>query len=186
MKKLIIDLDDVICEGGFFTLINKFLNSNYTLSDVKGYYMQSLIDDSKLDEFFEFLLESNMYNYVEVIPNAIEVIEKLNDKYELYICSSFIIPSCEKNLGKLIKDKCDWIKENMPFIKFSQMIFTSEKHLIDADIRIDDSIKNLYGKSDMKLLFTSYHNTNFKDDELAKEGIKRVDNWIEIEKLLLK
>jgi 5'(3')-deoxyribonucleotidase len=74
----------------------------------------------------------------------------------------------------------------MPFIKFSQMIFTSEKHLIDADIRIDDSIKNLYGNSDMKLLFTSYHNTNFKDDELAKEGIKRVDNWIEIEKLLLK
>jgi len=185
MKKLIIDLDDVICEGGFFTLINKFLNSNYTLSDVKGYYMQSLIDDSKLDEFFEFLLESNMYNYVEVIPNAIEVIEKLNDKYELYICSSFIIPNCEKDLGKLIKNKCEWIKENMPFIKFSQMIFTSEKHLIDADIRIDDGINNLSGKGDIKILFTSYHNTHFKDAELVRKGITRANNWIEIERLLL-
>ena len=35
MKKIALDLDDVICNGGFMYLINDFLHSNYTEKDVK-------------------------------------------------------------------------------------------------------------------------------------------------------
>lgn len=36
MKKIMIDMDDVICDGGFLSLINQFLKANYTVEDVKG------------------------------------------------------------------------------------------------------------------------------------------------------
>ena len=43
MKKLIIDVDDVICEGSYLSLLNKFLKTNYTYDDFKSYYLQDII-----------------------------------------------------------------------------------------------------------------------------------------------
>ena len=37
----------------------------------------------------------------------------------------------------------------------------------------------------MKLLINAYHNRDISDEELAKKNIKRVDNWKEIEEILL-
>lgn len=185
MKKLIIDLDDVICGGGFLELVNKFLKTSYTIDDVDGYYFQSLVPEDKLNDFYEFLLDSNMYNYIKIVPNAIEVIEKLNNKFEVYICSSFIIPNVTSGLGKLIKDKCDWIEKNLPFLNYNQMLFMSPKQLINADIRIDDYLKNLNGSGELKILFTAYHNKNIDVAELNNQNIVRANSWLEIENMLL-
>ena len=37
----------------------------------------------------------------------------------------------------------------------------------------------------MKLLFTAWHNENISESELDKQDIIRVNNWKEIEELLL-
>ena len=66
-----------------------------------------------------------------------------------------------------------------------KFIFLSDKELVDADIRIDDSVDKLKGKAEMKLLFTAYHNKNIADDELKEKKLTRVNSWKEIEKILL-
>lgn len=43
MKKIMIDMDDVICDGGFLSLVNQFLGTNYKKEDIKTYYIQDLI-----------------------------------------------------------------------------------------------------------------------------------------------
>lgn len=37
-----------------------------------------------------------------------------------------------------------------------------------------------------KLLFSTYHNKHFTDEELASKGVKRVDFWQEICEILIK
>ena len=56
--------------------------------------------------------------------------------------------------------------------------------VLNVDIKIDDRIDNLNGAK-TKILFTAYHNKNFSDETLEKEGIKRANSWYDIEKLLL-
>ena len=41
------------------------------------------------------------------------------------------------------------------------------------------------GKAEKKLLFSAYHNKNIPDEELKKDGLIRVNNWKEVEKILL-
>lgn len=73
----------------------------------------------------------------------------------------------------------------MPFIDPKRFIFLSDKELVDADIRIDDSVDKLKGKAEIKLLFTAYHNKNITADELKEKKLTRVNSWKEIEKILL-
>ena len=67
------------------------------------------------------------------------------------------------------------------------MYFYLINHLLQltADIRIDDSMEKLNGPAQTKLLFTAYHNENINDEELKKNNIQRVNNWKEIEQILL-
>ena len=39
--------------------------------------------------------------------------------------------------------------------------------------------------AEIKLLFTAYHNVNITDEELKAKNLIRVNNWKEIEKILL-
>ena len=72
-----------------------------------------------------------------------------------------------------------------PFIKPNQYVFINNKDLLEADIRIDDSVSKLNGKAELKLLYTVYHNLKISNEELESKGIKRVNNWREIERILL-
>jgi 5'(3')-deoxyribonucleotidase len=85
----------------------------------------------------------------------------------------------------MIKNKYDWLEKNIPFITANQIIFMSSKNLLDADIRIDDRMSNLDGNGSIKLLYTSWHNLNITNEELASKNIIRVNNWLDIANILL-
>ena len=63
-KKLMVDMDDVICTNGFLHMINKYLGTNYEYDDFKDFYMQDMIPDK--DEFFEWFKKQNVYDYCEL------------------------------------------------------------------------------------------------------------------------
>ncbi len=51
---------------------------------------------------------------------------------------------------------------------------------------IDDKAENLEGNNKrMKLLFTAFHNKNISEKELKEQGLIRVTDWKEVEKILL-
>ena len=75
--------------------------------------------------------------------------------------------------------------EKLYFIEPRNYIFTADKSIINCDIKIDDRIDNLDGAK-TKILFTAWHNKNISKDELNNKGIKRANNWKEIENIFLK
>ncbi len=186
MKKIMVDMDDVICDGGFLSLVNQFLGTNYQKGDIKTYYIQDLIPKEKYPEWTEFFNTKNVYDFCEMLPNMYEVLEKLSKKYEIYIATAYIFRDNEEYSANNLKNKFEYLYEHLPFISPDNYIFTTNKEIIDCDIKIDDKLSNLEGKAETKLLFTAYHNKEITQEELEKQGVLRVNSWKEIEALLYK
>lgn len=182
-KTVMVDMDEVITEGGFLHLINEFAGTNYTKDDVKGYYMQDLISDK--DAFFKYYITKNQYDYGILIPDVVEVLNILKDYYDIYICSSYIIKEIPKECGILLLYKHNYLCEKLPFIPVNNYAFVNNKSIINCDIKIDDKIDNLVN-ADIKILFTSYHNKDLDDEFLKENGIIRANNWLEVKNILLK
>lgn len=181
-KKIMIDMDDVITTGGFLYLINKFLKTNYTMENFNEFYMQDMLPDKKA--FFEWFVNENQYDYCEMLPGAKEVIEELNKEYDVYIGTSYVFRDIPEESSIFLKQKCDYLTKELPFISPFQYIFIYDKSILNVDIKIDDKPDNL-SNCDRKLLFNAWHNKNLTKDELEQNGIERVNNWYEIKNKLL-
>ena len=185
MKKIMVDMDDVICDGGFLSLVNQFLETNYKIEDIKTYYIQDIIPKNRYIEWSKFFNTKNVYDYCEMIPDTYEVLEKLSKKYDIYITTAYIFRDNEEYSANSLKNKFKWLYENLPFIPPENYIFTTNKEIIDCEIKIDDKLSNLKGDAEIKMLFTAYHNKTITDEELKQKGAIRVNGWKEIEKILL-
>ena len=190
-KRLLLDVDEVIVFSGFLPFINEFLGTNYTIDDFSQYYLdQAVIPSDRFQEYTEYMKDKNLYLNPEFLPGAIEAIEKLNQVYDIYICSSSVNGDDYENSGRIFKDKYDFLRKYLPFINPRKYIFTSSKSLIKADIQIDDLASNMNSDVETKVLFPSYHNKNVSDEELKKMGIVRAGTdwrkgWEEVLKILL-
>lgn len=180
-----IDVDDVICGKGFIHLVNEFLHTHYEQEDAKSYYINDLIPNERLEEWKEFFRQKNVYDYVELMPKAKEVIQQLAKKYQVYFITAFVFRDSPMDSGKILQDKFNFLAKEFSFIDPSHFIFIQDKSLIQADIRIDDSLSNLQGQARHKLLYTAYHNKNIQPGELEANKIVRVNDWNEIAQYLL-
>lgn len=185
MKKIMVDMDDVICDGGFLSLVNQFLKTNYKIEDIKTYYISDLIPKEKYQEWGEFFNVKNVYDYCEMIQDTYEVLEKLSKKYEIYIATDYIFRDNKEYSANMLKNKFKWLYKKLPFIDPHNYIFTANKQIINCDIKIDDKLSNLKGNAETKMLFTAYHNKTITEEELKQEGAIRVNGWKDVEKILL-
>lgn len=185
MKTVMIDIDDTITnQDNWIYLVNDFLKSNYTIDDVEGYNIQDLVPENKKKEFIKYFNDKNIYDYCKIYDDCIEVIKKLNSKYDVYICSSYLFPDNIIYSAKLLKDKFEFLYKVFPFINPKNFIFCNYKSFLNFDIKIDDSINHLEN-AEVKLLYTAYHNKSMSDKLLLENNVKRVNNWKEIENILL-
>jgi len=184
MKTIMIDLDDTIVSGGYLDIVNEYLNKNYKEENITEYRFETLLPNGITDDYIDYYYNRDVYSYTKVFDKAKEVLEKLNNKYDICICSAYVFPEGLEKSYIHLSNKYKYLFKELPFIKPDNFIFTSRKDLINADIKIDDRIDNLKGDC-IKLLYTARHNKNISNEELEKLGIKRVNNWSEIEKILL-
>ena len=184
-KKIMVDMDDVICGGGFMGIINEFLGTNYTETDVPGYYVQDLIPKEKLNDFFDYFLSKNMYDYCQLEPGAVENLFELNDFFDIFIGTSYLIPKIEERSGIVLLHKFNYLREHLPFINPRNIAFICNKDIIQCYAKIDDRIENLK-RARRKLLYSSYHNVYLEDVFLEKKGIERACGWPDVKKKLLK
>jgi len=187
MKKIMIDMDDVICEGGFLYQLNKFLGTNYKESDMKSYYMQDMIPEERRDEWNHYLAAQNLYtDGNRLLDGAKEVIQKLSEAYDVYIVTAYIIRENPTECGKHLFNKFEWLCKELTFLHPSRFCFVNDKSLIECDVKIDDRLSNLSGNAETKLMFDAYHNRNISEVELEAAGVQRVCSWRDIESILLK
>lgn len=96
-----------------------------------------------------------------------------------YVWKENVIDAAEN-----LKNKYEYLKHFLPFIDSNNFIFITNKTKIKFDIGIDDRPKNL-NSCNRKLLYTEFRNEKILDEELQKDNITRVNNWLEIQQKLL-
>lgn len=175
MKRIAIDMDDVLAKTTHIIIdrINSITTNSYT-------YQELLTgSDTYKKEFYQHYLEHNSFlwepGFFENIPvneDAIEVVKKLSEQYEIFIVSA------ATEFPNSLKEKLIWMEKHFPFITWKHIVFCGHKYMIQADYLIDDHEKNLYTFTGTPLLFTAPHNLHIND-------FKRVNNWKEVELLLL-
>lgn len=86
--------------------------------------------------------------------------------------------------GNNLKNKYYYLQEQLTFITPEKYIFTTNKNLMNFDVKIDDRIDNLEGAT-TKLLFDAWHNRDLTESFLKEQNVIRVHDWKEIETILL-
>lgn len=183
MKRLLVDLDDVLALNAYLNMMNDYLGTNYTYEDINDYYVEKILTKEQLIKYRNYFKTYSVYDYAEIAPYSREVLMDLMLTHEIYICSSYHSELDNTIMPELIPKKCEFLMKNYPFLSSKNFIFANDKSMIDADIRIDDNLNNL--TSGIKMLYTAYHNKDISDIELKDKNIIRVNNWIDIKNKLL-
>lgn len=186
-KTIMIDMDEVIVIGNFSKYLTEFLG-NINFENLHTQNRQDLIKGRE-EEFKKIYKYKNLYkdineNYIEPLSNCVDVIKKLNEKYNIYIVTAYIWKEDVIDPSTNLKNKFDYLHYWFPFIDANKFIFMTDKTKINYDIGIDDRISNLKNCNN-KLLFTEFRNKNISKEELECNGIKRVNSWLDVEKELL-
>ena len=107
-KKMLVDLDYVICLPGFLKILNDFCNTNYKEDDFSEYIIDNVIgSQEKINEFYEYYLLQDGYKDAILIEGAKESLKRLSKFYDIYICSACVMFGVERKSAKLFKDFCN-------------------------------------------------------------------------------
>lgn len=183
MKTIMVDMDDVLTYGNFSEILEDYLGYKPDYDNIKTYYIQDILGEKKAD-FFSKFKDMDMYENATLLPDSYEVLKELSKHYKIYICTDYIWREIIEFAGNNLKNKYNFLYKKLDFIEPKNFIFVGDKSIVNCDIKIDDKLNNIEGAK-TKLLFTAWHNKDLTEEELAKQNIIRVNNWKDIQEILL-
>ena len=144
---ILVDMDDVLEQ--LVEAIVKYNNTHYG-TDVRAYD----VVEWNLAKAFPTLTREMVYSpeydedfwaTVEPMPGAEKVLRRLLDEgHEVYVVTASIYETLRQKMDDLL---FRWF----PFLDWEHVIVTSNKHMINGDVLIDDGPHNLAGGSYRKL-----------------------------------
>lgn len=174
MKKTIaIDMDGVLAdvEAHFLDWYERDYNIRMTKDDLHGKREEEAFPEKGIIK--KFASSKGFFQTVPVMPGAVRAIEKLNEKYEVYVVSAAM------EFPQSLTEKKQWLEKNFPSISWKNIIFCGDKSIINTDYMIDDHIKNLDYFKGETIMFHAFHNVSYNHHT-------RVNNWEEVTDFLLK
>lgn len=174
MQTLAIDMDEVLADAAkkLKAWYERDHGITFQEEDLKGKDLKEVVAPEHFYLFRQYANTPGFFRDLNRMPGSQEVMKELNQKFELYIVSAAM------EFPFSLKDKFDWIMENLPFITWRQVCLCGSKSLVQTDIIIDDRARNFSNFKGRKILYTAHHNLFEKDYE-------RVNNWQEIREKLL-
>ena len=174
MKRIAIDMDEVIADAVAEHLLryNRDHDEQITKADLQGKWLWDVVALDRHPALEEYLRADDFFAVLEVMPESQRVIQALQQKYEVFIATA----AMEVPTSFVAKYK--WLGEHFPFIPASHIVYCGDKGIVRADYLIDDNPRQLQRFEGEGILYTSPHNANVT-------GFKRVNDWLEVEKLFL-
>jgi 5'-nucleotidase len=168
MKRLIVDMDDVIADatGQFINWYEREFGVRVERAVLNGKDEGEGFPDNH-DILRQFPFRETFFRTMAVNEGSQEVLEKLNKKYELFIVSA----AMEFPLS--LSEKLAWLQEHLPFLTWKQIVFCGSKAIVHGDYMIDDLPHNLERFNGEKFIFSAPHNLHINH-------FKRLNNWREI------
>jgi len=173
MKRLIIDMDDVIADatGQFIEYYEKEFGVRVS-RDSLNHQDEGHGFPAHHDVIRQFPYRRNFFRTMVPNPGSEKVMEALNQKYDLFIVSA----AMEFPLS--LSEKLEWLKEYFPYLSWKQIVFCGSKTVVHGDFMIDDLDYNLAGFNGEKYIFSAPHN-------LHVDRFSRLNNWQEVAETFL-
>lgn len=168
MKRLIIDMDDVMADatGQFITWYEKEFGVRIERAILNGKGEGEGFPDNHA-AIAQFPYRENFFRTMAVNENCQEVMEQLVRKYEVFIVSAAM------EFPQSLPEKLSWLREHFPFLHWKQIVFCGSKSVVRGDYMIDDLVYNLEDFNGEKFIFTAPHNMHLNH-------FNRLNNWKEI------
>ncbi|MGI4829934.1 MAG: 5' nucleotidase, NT5C type [Janthinobacterium lividum] len=173
-KIICVDMDEVIADalGEHLLRYNRDFHEKLTTADLHGHWIWDFVPPERLATLERYMRSEDFFADLEVMPHAQRVLERLQEQYEVYIATAAM------ELPTSFTSKFDWLKRHFPFIRPSHIVFCGDKGILRGDYLIDDNPRQLRRFRGEGILYSAPANA-------FVSGFRRVNNWLEIEKLFL-
>lgn len=174
MKRICVDMDEVMADALAEHLLryNRDHNENLTLADLQGKWLWDVVSTDRHDTLEGYLRSEDFFESLAVMPESQRVMRRLTMNYDVFIATAAMeVPSS-------FHQKFRWLAKHFPFIPSTNIVYCGDKSILNADYLIDDNPRQLRRFKGTGILFTSPHNVGVK-------GYKRVNDWLDVEKLFL-
>ncbi len=171
---ILVDADGVLENHThvWIEMLNEKYGRTVKYDDVKDWNMGKAYPGLTRDQIYDIELDDRMYDLMQPLDGAKECLEKLlENNNEVYVVTSTPYKALKSKLEKVLF-------RYYPFLKWKDIIVTSNKKLIKGDVLIDDGVHNLLEGDYKKILVSTPYNESF---DAEANNIIRVKNWKEIE-----
>lgn len=168
-------MDEVITDSisRFIDLYRKEFNEDLSDLRIPGRTLGNTVPPDRLKRVKNYPTGAGFFKDLPLIAGAAEVVKKLQDQYDVYIATA----AMEFELS--FTDKFNWLKQYLPFIPWTNIVFCGDKIIIGTDYLIDDTERNLKAFKGTPIVFTAPHNAHLNE-------YIRVNNWQEVAGYFLK
>lgn len=165
MKRLIVDMDDVLADatGQFIEFYHREFGVRVDREQLNN-QDEGMGFPGHHDVVRQFPFRENFFRTMIPNPDSQQVMEELNNKYELFIVSAAI------EFPQSLPEKLAWLSHHFSFLKWKQIVFCGSKAVVHGDYMIDDLPYNLDTFSGEPFLFSAPHNLHIN-------GYARLNNW---------
>ena len=173
-RVICVDMDEVMADalGEHLLRYNRDFQERLTVADLHGKWIWDYVPPERLHILERYMRSDDFFSSLEVMPHAQRVLERLQERYEVYIATAAMeVPTS-------FTAKFEWLKVHFPFIRPSHIVFCGDKGILRGDFLIDDNPRQLRRFRGEGILFSAPANA-------FVSGFRRVKDWLEVEALFL-
>ena len=136
-KRVLVDMDSILADIliPWLRYLNEEHGEDMTVEKVVSWNMHENAPKAGLKAYDVFKREGFFRNLPE-IPGAIEGVKSFVDAGH----DVFVVTAAETSVS--FKEKVEWFHQHLPFLGKRRLIIMHEKHLLPADVLIDDAPHN--------------------------------------------
>ncbi|HZU10848.1 MAG TPA: 5'-3'-deoxyribonucleotidase [Pseudacidobacterium sp.] len=174
MKRIAIDMDEVLADtlAEHIARYNRDFQESVKKSDLEGKWLWEIVPSYRHEQLEGHLRTEDFFEDLPVMPESQRVVKALTQQYEIFIASAAM------EFPNSFGPKYRWLCRHFPFLPPTHFIFCGDKSILHADYLIDDQPRQLRRFRGEGILFSAPHN-------LRIAGFRRVNDWLEVEKLFL-
>lgn len=161
-----IDMDDTVADtlSRHIEWYDREFGVSISRKELAGKKIYDVVPVGHLDRVRSFPHHPDFFRDLNVIDDAVEVIEQLSNSYNIYFASAAM------EYPASFSAKYDWLRTTFPFIEDMNFIFCGTKAFLNCDYLVDDSPRHLDAFSGRGFLFDAAHN-------IHEVGYERVKSW---------
>lgn len=164
--RILVDMDGVLVQDLKYAikLYNKEYGANLKINDFKGWDIENYVPEGT--SILRYFYETGFFDKLEPMPHSKRILKKLFDEGH-----EIIIATASPPIG--VFDKSLSLKKHFPWLPESNFVPITKKHLLCADVILDDAIHNLVNANvEYPVMFYAHHNKDNHD-------FYKVNNWLE-------